>query len=153
MNIDNLRPFSEYSPEELREVSSRGGKASGEAKQERKKLKEELNILLRDGDTQKRVCTALIDKVLSGDARAFSILRDTIGEKEADNLNLKQGTGNELEEFRERWKREITDLIYDEFKRVSDNKEPLYGNMARELGGKELTESAVQEMLDNCNHG
>lgn len=63
------------------EVARKGGIASGESKRARKTLKEELLLLLNEGNTQKNITLALIDKAIKGDTKAFEVLRDTIGEK------------------------------------------------------------------------
>jgi hypothetical protein len=84
-NVQNLRVPSS---EEAREIGRRGGIASGEARQKRKALKEELLLLLAEGDTQKSVTLALIEKAMSGDTKAFEVIRDTIGEKPVDKVMI-----------------------------------------------------------------
>lgn len=79
---ENLRPPK--TSEEARERGRKGGKRSGEVKRERKALKEELIMLLSEGDTQKNVSIALITRALDGDTKAFEVIRDTIGEKPVD---------------------------------------------------------------------
>ena len=79
---ENLRPVK--TKEEARERGRNGGKASGEVRRARKTLREELLLLLANGDTQKSVTVAMIEKALSGDVRAFEVIRDTIGEKPTD---------------------------------------------------------------------
>lgn len=71
------------------EEQSRGGKASGEARRARKTLKEELLLLLSEGDTQKSVSVALLQKAMDGDVKAFEVVRDTIGEKPVDKVENK----------------------------------------------------------------
>ena len=44
-NIDNLTPFDEMDTERHREISSKGGKASGEARREKKRLREIATII------------------------------------------------------------------------------------------------------------
>ena len=78
--------FSVVDAETHREISVKGGKRSGESRQERKKLKEELEALLSSGDAQERLCTGLIEKATNGDAYAFSVIRDTMGEKATTRL-------------------------------------------------------------------
>lgn len=78
---DNLIPQSERTKEEQREIARQGGIASGKARRERKTLREELLLLLNEGNTQKNITLALIDKAIKGDTKAFEVLRDTIGEK------------------------------------------------------------------------
>ncbi len=84
----NLRPVR--TKEEARERGRRGGKASGIARAKRKTLKEELLLLLSEGDTQKSVTVALLQKAISGDVKAFEVIRDTIGEKPVEEVNQKQ---------------------------------------------------------------
>ena len=83
---DNLRPVS--STEEARERGRKGGLASGEARRKRKTLKEELLLMLSEGETQQSVTLALIEKAMSGDTKAFEVIRDTIGEKPVDKVMI-----------------------------------------------------------------
>lgn len=71
---------------EARKNGRKGGLASAEAKRKRKSLKEELLLMLSDGDVQKSVTLALIEKAMAGDTKAFEVIRDTIGEKPVDRL-------------------------------------------------------------------
>lgn len=82
--------------EEQRELARKAGKKSGEVRAARKTLREELLELLmveiKDKNTGKTMQTqaalsaALIKKSLSGDTRAFEIIRDTIGEKPVERV-------------------------------------------------------------------
>ena len=83
---DNLRPVS--SKEEARERGRKGGLASGEARRKRKTLKEELLLMLSEGETQQSVTIALIEKAMSGDTKAFEVIRDTIGERPIDKVMI-----------------------------------------------------------------
>ena len=83
---DNLRPVS--STEEARERGRKGGLASGEARRKRKTLKEELLLMLSERETQQSVTLALIEKAMSGDTKAFEVIRDTIGEKPVDKVMI-----------------------------------------------------------------
>ena len=83
---DNLRPVS--SKDEARERGRKGGLASGEARRKRKTLKEELLLMLSEGETQQSVTLALIEKAMSGDTKAFEVIRDTIGEKPVDKVMI-----------------------------------------------------------------
>ena len=85
---ENLRPVS--SKDEARERGRKGGLASGEARRKRKTLKEELLLMLSEGETQQSVTLALIEKAMSGDTKAFEVIRDTIGEKPVDKVESKQ---------------------------------------------------------------
>lgn len=82
-NESNLRRLTS---EEAREIGKKGGKASAKARQERKALKDELLLLLSNGDTQKKVSLALIEQAKNGNTKAFEVIRDTIGEKPIDKV-------------------------------------------------------------------
>ena len=83
---ENLRPVS--SKEEARERGRKGGLASGEARRKRKTLKEELLLMLSEGETQQSVTLALIEKAMCGDTKAFEVIRDTIGERPVDKIMI-----------------------------------------------------------------
>ena len=90
-NTQGLVSMAERSPEERRALGRRGGLAAAEARRRRRTLREELLLLLSDGDVQRRVSAALVNEAIEGNrsgsvARAFEILRDTIGEKPAERL-------------------------------------------------------------------
>ena len=81
---ESLRPVS--SKEEARERGRKGGLASVEARRKRKTLKEELLLMLSDGDIQEKISLALINEAINGNnagsvTKAFEVLRDTIGER------------------------------------------------------------------------
>ena len=88
--IENLRTPS---TEEARTIGRKGGLASAKARKEKKTLKMELEALLevmdKNGDSvQKKMSFALIKKAVNGDTKAFEIIRDTIGQKPRENLNI-----------------------------------------------------------------
>lgn len=85
-NEQNLKPVS--SKKEARERGRKGGLASVEARRKRKTLKEELLLMLSEGETQQSVTLALIEKAMSGDTKAFEVIRDTIGEKPIDKVMI-----------------------------------------------------------------
>lgn len=85
----NLTPFNKMSPEKAKEIRAKGNKAYAENCKKRKALKEELLLLLAENDTQKSISLALIGKALSGDTKAFEVIRDTIGEKPTDKQEVK----------------------------------------------------------------
>lgn len=91
---DNLIPVTKRSKDEARTISASGGRASGKARRERKQLREELMTLLETGDTKKRISAALVERALNGDVKAFITIRDTIGERPSDRLDISQD--NEL---------------------------------------------------------
>ena len=85
-NEQNLKPVT--SKKEARERGRKGGLASGEARRKRKTLKEELILMLSEGETQQSVTLALIEKAMGGDTKAFEVIRDTIGEKPVDKVMI-----------------------------------------------------------------
>lgn len=76
---------------EQREIAQKAGIKSGEKRRERKALKEELLMLLSVGDMQKKLSLALIAKAMTGDVKAFEVIRDTIGEKPTDKQEITGG--------------------------------------------------------------
>lgn len=98
---ENLIPQSERTKEEQRKIARMGGIASGIARRERKTLKEELLLLLEDEETQKKISTALINRAMAFDTignKAFEVIRDTIGEKPIDKVELTNDTDETIKE-------------------------------------------------------
>ena len=89
-NEKNLIPFNELTESQQREIASKGGKASAEAKRKRKTLKEELLLMLEDEEVQKSVAVALIQEAQNGNVKAFGMLRDTIGEAPVEKVQTTQ---------------------------------------------------------------
>ena len=92
-NEQNLKPVS--SKKEARERGRKGGLASGEARRKRKTLKEELLLMLSDGDIQQKISLALINEAISGNnagsvTKAFEVIRDTIGERPVEKVQATQ---------------------------------------------------------------
>lgn len=97
--------------DEARELGRKGGLKSAEVRAARKTLREELTILLtekitdkngRQMETQKAISTSLIKQALSGNTKAFEIIRDTIGEKPIDKVmvaEVDQATIDEVEKM------------------------------------------------------
>lgn len=85
-NAQNLKKNSDRTPSERKELARKAGKASGRVRKARKTLREELLLLLSEGDTQKNVTVALLEKALAGDVKAFEVVRDSIGEKPVDKV-------------------------------------------------------------------
>lgn len=83
-NEQNLKPVRTTS--EARKRGKAGGIRSGQVRAERKTLKEELLLLLSQGNTQEKISLALIQKALNGDTKAFEVIRDSIGEKPVDKV-------------------------------------------------------------------
>lgn len=93
--------------EEASEAGKKGGIKSGEARRARKTLREELLALLGEKRPDKQgnmvqvqtaMSTALIKSALGGSVRAYEVIRDTIGEKPAENVTLTSGNFAALDE-------------------------------------------------------
>lgn len=96
MNSENLKPNSERTPQERKELATKAGKASGKARAEKKRLKEAVEKVLGmtyktdDGKSMtgyEMTATALFGKAKDGDVSAFNSIRDLIGEKPTEKLN------------------------------------------------------------------
>ena len=91
-NTKNLKPFNARTESEQREIAQKGGIASGVARREKQKIREVLEILLSmpdnnsDIDNREAICLALVNQAKAGDAQAFKIIRDTIGEKPREEV-------------------------------------------------------------------
>ena len=92
-NEQNLKPVK--SKKEARERGRKGGLASGEARRKRKTLKEELLLMLSEGDIQEKISIALINEAINGNnagsvTKAFEVIRDTIGERPVEKVQATQ---------------------------------------------------------------
>lgn len=94
MNPENLVSLADRTTEEQREIARMGGIRSGEVRRERKAMKEYLEAaLVTDTDYRgesmsnaEAVTAALIRKARQGDVRAYTTIRDTLGEKPAEHI-------------------------------------------------------------------
>ena len=89
------KAFDLIPPEEAREIQRKGAKASHEARRQRKKLREELEILLELADKkgiteQTKMSVALIKQAKKGNVKAFEVIRDTVGEKPVEHIETKE---------------------------------------------------------------
>lgn len=105
---DNLRSFNEMEPEERKAMQRKGGINSGKARRERKAMREQAEMLLslpikktktkdklkelgiKNGDlnNQMALIVSMYHKALSGDVSAASWIRDIVGEKPVDKINV-----------------------------------------------------------------
>ena len=97
-NNENLKPVR--TKKEARERGQNGGIKTGEARRAKKTMREMLSYLLekeianKQGEkasTQEAITVALIKQALSGNVKAFEVIRDTIGEKPTDKQELSGG--------------------------------------------------------------
>ena len=100
-NAQNLIPNSERSPEELRRITSAGGRASGVSRRRKRDLREAAELYLslpvtdkrqlaklskagveaEDADNQMAIVAGLAMKAMRGDAKAAKLLFDLLPEQ------------------------------------------------------------------------
>lgn len=120
--IDNLIPIKERTPSELREMTKKGGKKSGQVRRQRKELKELFKSMLSTPIPQEElkeqinnmgfeneeqnyntlVGMTTLQEAIKGNMKAIEFIRDTMGEKpkEEIELNLPQAeTIKEIENY------------------------------------------------------
>lgn len=106
-NQENLRKFTDMTPEEHRELSKKGAIASTESKRARKSMREMLDLLLqediqlKDGgkmNAQLAILKSAITNAVKGKIQALQFIRDTIGEKPVDVVQFKP-TDKSIEEI------------------------------------------------------
>lgn len=116
-NDKNLKPFSELTESQQREIRRKGGKASVEAKRQRKSMREAMQIGMfelelpenekdklksagvkneKDMDNQMAATIAMIKKAKEGDVQAYNAICAMLGEKPADKMELSGGLQHEI---------------------------------------------------------
>lgn len=85
-NEQNLKPIK--TTERARELQEKAAQKQRENIARRKTLKETLLMMLEEGDTQNNITLALLDKALKGDTKAYEVIRDTVGEKPTDKIDV-----------------------------------------------------------------
>ena len=114
---ENLINPKDRTSEELREMTRKGGIASGEARRRKKTMREALEMLLfhtklneqtkqmleaegvkdaEDFNHQMVITRSLIAKAESGDVQAYNAICAMIGEKPADKMEMSGGMVNEM---------------------------------------------------------
>ena len=104
--------------EEAREAGRKGGKRSVQVRRERKTLREELLRLLQEKvsgkngqsrPAQEAISTAIVKQAMSGNIRAYEVIRDTIGEKPIENVKIISPDYSTLNSAFERLKTAVED--------------------------------------------
>ena len=96
---ENLIPLNERAKDEQREIARKGGIARGEQRREEKLIKDSLKILLAMPSTkgnetiQDDLALALVNAGLGGNVKAIETIRDTLGQKPSDKVEV---TNNEM---------------------------------------------------------
>lgn len=112
MMHDKLVPLKKGDPKTI-ELARKGGLAKEERRQKRKTMKEDFDILLKltlkKGDiffaedvlsleeaqdknisVQQAMDIAMVQRALMGDVNAYTVIRDTLGEKPSDKVEIDQ---------------------------------------------------------------
>ena len=113
-NEQNLIKNEDLTPSQRRENASKAGKASAKKRQQNKTFKEIINKFLNGQVSDERLKQQMIDfgfadkevsnkscavfalwkEAIKGNTKAFELLRDTIGEKPQDKLNISGEVNN-----------------------------------------------------------
>ena len=108
-NLENLKP-RELTSEEAMELGRKGGIASGKARQQKKLIKDNIELLLglpiksgkikeqlkslgieeNDMTNQMALVIAMYQKASKGDVQAFNTLRDTIGQGVVNKVAIQE---------------------------------------------------------------
>lgn len=105
----NLIPNTlEYrTKEEQKQIATKGGIASGEARREKKTLRQCLEILLEKTLKDKKgiemsgaeaIALAIFKKGLTGNPEVFKVIRDTVGQKVPDKIVVSEVEQSAIEE-------------------------------------------------------
>jgi hypothetical protein len=98
-NNENLRPLDTISKEDAKRIRSKGGKARAKQMKERKTMKQMLDLLLEkeiknnQGETAttlEAITVSLIKQAMSGNVKAYEVIRDTIGQNPTHKMDLQQ---------------------------------------------------------------
>ena len=109
-NEQNLIPNSKRTPSELREMTRKGGIASGVARRRERTLKDTLEKMLslpindeqtkefiqnlgfndEELDNKTAITVAMYQEALKGNVKAYELIRDTLGEKPTDKLAIEE---------------------------------------------------------------
>lgn len=115
----NLTKFDKMDKDKHLAISAKGGVNSANAKKERKRMREQLEMLLSlplqdvdikerlkalgidesNSDNQMAVVVAAWERASAGDMKAFELIRDTIGEKPTEKYEQSVQVKNPYEEL------------------------------------------------------
>lgn len=116
-NEKNLKPNSERTPKERKELAAKMGRASGEARRRKKSMREALEMLMydtklsepikerlraegitdeNDMNHQMVITRSLISKAEAGDVQAYNAICAMIGEKPAEKIEMQGGVTTDL---------------------------------------------------------
>lgn len=108
MSKEDLIPFTQRTEDEVKAMNAKGGRKSGETRRRKKLLREtieemlsraavdgkykqqlmDLGIAKKKPNNQDAIVGSMMLRALEGSERAFELLRDTLGEKPAEKVEL-----------------------------------------------------------------
>lgn len=109
-NEQNLTPFTERSKSEVRELNRKGGIKSGETRRRKRDIRMALEALLEKEYTDKNGVTMTgveaialkqMEKAMKGDTRAFEVVRDTVGQKPIERVQVTEISQQDIDEVEE----------------------------------------------------
>lgn len=123
-NEQNLRPLNTRTKKERREIAIKAGKASGEARRQKKTMKEQAELLLslsvknsklkkvmkdlgieeEEQTNQMAMIVSMLNTALKGNkgsVSAFNTLQATIGEKPIEKVEIAKSTDETIKEVDE----------------------------------------------------
>jgi general stress protein YciG len=124
---ENLVPLNRRTKEKQREIARAGGMASGAARRRKRDMQQALNAILdmplkagrvqqirnlsevkgKNITAEQAILLAMVNRALKGDVRAATFVRDTVGCKPTDRVELEEVTAivltDEVEDDEENW--------------------------------------------------
>lgn len=105
---ENLIPMTERTEDEARELSRKGGIASGKARREKADLRKQLQVWLESEATKDNMGNPLtgaelmtkvaVREMVKGNAKYWELIRDTAGFKPIDKLQVTEIDQNAIDE-------------------------------------------------------
>lgn len=121
-NPQNLKPNSERTAEEVKELTRKAGKASGKARRDKKNLRLALEALLEkkttDPETGKKmtgtelITLKLYEQAVQGNVKAFEVLRSTVGQDAVQKIMLAEVDQTVIDE--------VEGAVYDDEEGIDD---------------------------------
>lgn len=107
-SLKNLINFNDLPDDVRKQYNKNGGIKSGEARREKRQLREYLEMILSMEDAEgedryTKITRALIDKAEDGDTKAFEVVRDTLGQKPKEQVEQKQEIKVVMEDTLNEW--------------------------------------------------
>ena len=121
-NPQNLKPNSERTAEEVKELTRKAGKASGKARRDKRNLRLALEALLEkkttDPETGKKmtgtelITLKLYEQAVQGNVKAFEVLRSTVGQDAVQKIMLAEVDQTVIDE--------VEGAVYDDEEGIDD---------------------------------